>query len=96
MSQNSDSFPICPSQNHVFLLSENGESEDAVRESLCKLLTARYVERCPVPEVSIVVEEKNDNKKRGSKAARVIVSLCQFLEVVWLSLINPCVISEAS
>ncbi|KAK2458081.1 DNA-directed RNA polymerase III subunit RPC3 [Trifolium repens] len=49
---------------------ENAESEDAVRESLCKLLTARYVERCPVPEVSVVVEEKNDKKKRGSKAAQ--------------------------
>ncbi|CAJ2630012.1 unnamed protein product [Trifolium pratense] len=48
---------------------EKAEAEDTVRESLCKLLMARYVERCPIPEVSIV-EEVDDKKKRGSKAAK--------------------------
>lgn len=85
--KNSESSAICPSQNHVFSLSENAMAADAVRESLCKLLRARYVERCPVPEAT-VVEEESDNKKRGPKKARVIVYLCQFLEVVGLALIN--------
>ncbi|MCI01342.1 DNA-directed RNA polymerase III subunit RPC3-like, partial [Trifolium medium] len=44
-------------------------AEDTVRESLHKLLMARYVERCPIPEVSIAKEE-DDKKKRGSKAAK--------------------------
>lgn len=62
-------------------LSENAMAPDAVRESLCRLLRARYVERCPVPEAKIV-EEKGDDKKGRStsnKKARVIVYLCNFL-----------------
>lgn len=66
------------SQNHVLSLSENAMAPDAVRESLCRLLRARYVERCPVPEAKIV-EEKEDDKKARSKKARVIVYLCHFL-----------------
>lgn len=52
---------------------ENAMAPDAVRESLCRLLRARYVERCPVPEAKIV-EEKGDDKKGRStsnKKARV-------------------------
>jgi len=81
VSQNSESFAICLSQNHVLSLSENAMAPDAVRESLCRLLRARYVERCPVPEATIV-EEKGDDKKARStsnKKARVIVYLCHFL-----------------
>lgn len=40
---------------------------DAVRENLCKLLMARYVERCPAAEVTIV-EEEIITKKRGAKS----------------------------
>ncbi|KAJ1412042.1 Winged helix-like DNA-binding domain superfamily [Sesbania bispinosa] len=51
---------------------ENVVTTDVVRESLRKLLTARYVERCPVPEVviSTLVTEETTTKKRGAKSAK--------------------------
>lgn len=64
--------------NHVFSLSENAAAAAAVRESLLKLLMARYVERCPLPEAR-VVEREIITKKRGAKGAQVIVYLSQFL-----------------
>ncbi|XP_022141201.1 uncharacterized protein LOC111011656 isoform X2 [Momordica charantia] len=46
---------------------------DVVHESLFKLLTAHFVERCPAPEpiLSAQVEEQPPPKKRGAKAAKI-------------------------
>ncbi|XP_061369553.1 uncharacterized protein LOC133312391 [Gastrolobium bilobum] len=51
---------------------ENAVARDAVRESLCKLLKARYVERCPAPElvVSTLAKEETTTRKRGAKSAK--------------------------
>lgn len=68
-------------KNHAFSLSDSAVVADAVRENLCKLLMARYVERCPAAEVTIV-EEEIITKKRGAKSDQVTVHLCQFLYVV--------------
>lgn len=63
------------SQNHVLSLSENAVATDVVRESLSKLLKARFVERCPAPEavISKPVDEEKNTRKRGAKSAKVIV-----------------------
>lgn len=54
-------------------LSENSVATD-VRESLRKLLNARYVERCPAREVGVSTDstEETTTRKRGAKAAKVI------------------------
>lgn len=84
---------ISPSLNHLLSLSANTMTTNVVRESLRKLLTARYVERCPAPEpvVSTPVEEAT-TRKRGAKSAKVIVHSCLFLYVLCLSLINTTLI----
>ncbi|KAB1210684.1 hypothetical protein CJ030_MR6G009124, partial [Morella rubra] len=45
---------------------------DVVQESLLKLLTARYIERCPAPEpvLAAPVKEETTAKKRGPKSAK--------------------------
>ncbi|CAK8573503.1 unnamed protein product [Lathyrus sativus] len=48
---------------------ENAAAAAAVRESLLKLLMARFVERCPLPEAR-VGEEEVITKKRGAKGAQ--------------------------
>ncbi|KAK7279052.1 hypothetical protein RJT34_24095 [Clitoria ternatea] len=52
---------------------ENAVATSVVRESLCKLLTAQVVERCPAtePVVSTVFKEETTTKKLGSKAAKI-------------------------
>lgn len=57
----------------------SGFCEDLVQESLVKLLTARYVERCPAsePVLAARVKEETTAKKRGPKSARVIAVSCQ-------------------
>ncbi|KAK7343689.1 hypothetical protein VNO77_12632 [Canavalia gladiata] len=44
-----------------------------VQESLSKLLMARYVERCPVPEpiVSTIFKDETTTRKRGAKSAKI-------------------------
>lgn len=46
---------------------------DSVRESLSKLATAHYVERCPAPEPLLMAatEEETPARKRGSKSSKV-------------------------
>ncbi|KAJ7969945.1 DNA-directed RNA polymerase III subunit RPC3 [Quillaja saponaria] len=52
---------------------ENPVAEDVVRDSLLKLVTARYVERCPVPEPVISKLDKDETtaKKRAAKSAKI-------------------------
>ncbi|XP_057423066.1 uncharacterized protein LOC130716999 isoform X2 [Lotus japonicus] len=54
---------------------ENSVATD-VRESLRKLLNARYVERCPAREVGVSTDstEETTTRKRGAKAAKVFVA----------------------
>ncbi|KAG2715889.1 hypothetical protein I3843_03G102000 [Carya illinoinensis] len=51
---------------------KEGICENLVQESLVKLLTARYVERCPASEPVLAARNKEDTpaKKRGPKSAR--------------------------
>ncbi|KAK7266150.1 hypothetical protein RIF29_18791 [Crotalaria pallida] len=52
--------------------SEGKQNPVTVRESLCKLLAVRYVERCPAPEpVVYPVVEETTIKKRGAKFAKI-------------------------
>ncbi|XP_019058644.1 PREDICTED: uncharacterized protein LOC104818634 [Tarenaya hassleriana] len=53
---------------------ENGMGSDVVRDSLQKLIAARYVERIPAPEpvLGAPTEEESAPKKRGSKSAKII------------------------
>ncbi|KDP22271.1 hypothetical protein JCGZ_26102 [Jatropha curcas] len=48
---------------------------DAVQESLRKLVTARYVEHCPIPEPVLEPQNEEDApaKKRGAKSAKIVV-----------------------
>uniref|UniRef100_A0A2P2IQ13 DNA-directed RNA polymerase III subunit RPC3 n=1 Tax=Rhizophora mucronata TaxID=61149 RepID=A0A2P2IQ13_RHIMU len=48
---------------------------DTVQENLHKLVTAHYVERCPIPEpfVAPSTEEEAPAKKRGAKSAKILV-----------------------
>ncbi|TKY51306.1 DNA-directed RNA polymerase III subunit RPC3 [Spatholobus suberectus] len=52
---------------------ENAVATKAVRDMLCKLLTARFVERCPAPEpvVSTSFKEETTTRKRGAKSAKI-------------------------
>ncbi|XP_019442130.1 PREDICTED: DNA-directed RNA polymerase III subunit RPC3 isoform X1 [Lupinus angustifolius] len=51
---------------------ENPVAIDVVRETLRKLLAARYVERCPAPEpVLFPVVEETTTRKRGARAAKI-------------------------
>lgn len=65
---------------------------DVVRETFSKLLTARYVERCPAPEpvVYTLVKEEITNRKQGAKSAKVTINSCQFIiiSLVELSLVK--------
>ncbi|XP_044504776.1 DNA-directed RNA polymerase III subunit rpc3 isoform X2 [Mangifera indica] len=47
---------------------------DSVRESLSKLATAHYVERCPAPEPLLMAatEEETPARKRGSKSSKLV------------------------
>ncbi|KAG6660451.1 DNA-directed RNA polymerase III subunit rpc-3 isoform X2 [Carya illinoinensis] len=51
---------------------KEGICENLVQESLVKLFTARYVERCPASEPVLAARNKEDTpaKKRGPKSAR--------------------------
>ncbi|KAK7308908.1 hypothetical protein RJT34_05237 [Clitoria ternatea] len=53
--------------------NEDAVAANVIREGLCKLLTARYVERCPAPEpvVSTVFKDETSTRKRSSKAAKI-------------------------
>nr|KYP33757.1 DNA-directed RNA polymerase III subunit RPC3 [Cajanus cajan] len=54
---------------------ENAVDSKVVRELLCKLLTARFVERCPAPEPVVSTSFKETTiRKRGAKSAKVINS----------------------
>lgn len=91
MPQNTKSSQICLSQIYYFSLSENHVAVDVVRETLCKLLTARYAERCPPdpePTVSTLIEEGTTTRKRGAKSAKVTIDSCRFISLVELSLIK--------
>ncbi|KAL2562167.1 hypothetical protein AAZX31_20G146800 [Glycine max] len=51
---------------------ENAVPTKVVRETLCKLLTARFVERCPAPEPVVSTSFKETTtKKRGAKSAKI-------------------------
>ncbi|KAG4907909.1 hypothetical protein JHK84_056431 [Glycine max] len=52
--------------------NENAVPTKVVRETLCKLLTARFVERCPAPEPVVSTSFKETTtKKRGAKSAKI-------------------------
>ncbi|CAJ1977045.1 unnamed protein product [Sphenostylis stenocarpa] len=51
---------------------ENAVETKVVREILCKLLTARLVERCPAPEPVVSTSFKETTtRKRGAKSAKI-------------------------
>ncbi|KAL2324536.1 hypothetical protein Fmac_023594 [Flemingia macrophylla] len=51
---------------------ENAVATNAVREILCKLLAARFVERCPAPEPVVSTSFKETTtRKRGAKSAKI-------------------------
>ncbi|KAG4984182.1 hypothetical protein JHK87_028931 [Glycine soja] len=51
---------------------ENAVPTKVVRETLCKLLTARFVERCPAPEPVVSTSFKETTtRKRGAKSAKI-------------------------
>ncbi|XP_020223066.1 DNA-directed RNA polymerase III subunit rpc3 isoform X2 [Cajanus cajan] len=51
---------------------ENAVATNTVREILCKLLAARFVERCPAPEPVVSTSFKESTtKKRGAKSAKI-------------------------
>lgn len=54
---------------------------DSVRETLVKLVTAHYVERCPASEPLLmpISEEEGPARKKGSKSAKVLAHSCQIL-----------------
>ncbi|KHN26644.1 DNA-directed RNA polymerase III subunit RPC3 [Glycine soja] len=52
--------------------NENAVPTKVVRETLCKPLTARFVERCPAPEPVVSTSFKETTtKKRGAKSAKI-------------------------
>ncbi|XP_020207539.1 DNA-directed RNA polymerase III subunit RPC3 isoform X2 [Cajanus cajan] len=54
---------------------ENAVDSKVVRELLCKLLTARFVERCPAPEPVVSTSFKETTiRKRGAKSAKIFVA----------------------
>ncbi|KAH1191154.1 DNA-directed RNA polymerase III subunit RPC3 [Glycine max] len=56
----------------VMHVIENAVPTKVVRETLCKLLTARFVERCPAPEPVVSTSFKETTtKKRGAKSAKI-------------------------
>ncbi|KAG4998235.1 hypothetical protein JHK84_029258 [Glycine max] len=51
---------------------KNAVPTKVVRETLCKLLTARFVERCPAPEPVVSTSFKETTtRKRGAKSAKI-------------------------
>ncbi|CAI8583766.1 unnamed protein product [Vicia faba] len=60
---------------------ENAVAAAAVRESLLKLLMARYVERCPLPEARIV-EGEIITKKRGAKGAQDVIVMEKQIQLI--------------
>ncbi|RDX69884.1 DNA-directed RNA polymerase III subunit RPC3, partial [Mucuna pruriens] len=52
--------------------NENAVATKVVQELLCKLLAARFVERCPAPEPVVSTSFKETTtKKRGAKSAKI-------------------------
>lgn len=51
---------------------KNSLGPEAIRDSLEKLVAARFVERVPSPEPVLGNKEDGPAKKRGAKASKVI------------------------
>lgn len=57
----------------MFILLAGNFDVHVVKNNFRRLLSARFIERCPLPEPFLAppTEDETSNKKRGSKSVKV-------------------------